>query len=171
MPVEFTNNQIDTSALPRYETVVFRKLESDYLKVIFIRLAIAAIVLAVLFGISYAFVEVDTVGITTTIVVAAIYLFVAIAWIVSFHKRGFAFRDHDVLYRSGLIATNITIIPYNRIQHVVLHEGLFSRMFGLAEIKVFTAGMGSDIEVPGIRKDEAQAIKQLLTGKIQKQLS
>jgi hypothetical protein len=86
-------------------------------------------------------------------------------------KKGYAFRTHDVLFRSGIIATNTTIIPYNRVQHVALHEGFYSRFFGLAEIQVFTAGgSSSDIHIPGIEKERAENIKQLLMGKIQQQL-
>ena len=90
---------------------------------------------------------------------------------ISFKKKGFAFRTHDVLFRHGIIATNTIIIPYNRVQHVALHEGFISRYFGLAKIEVFTAGgSASDIEIPGIKKEQAENIKQLLMGKIQKQL-
>jgi hypothetical protein len=63
------------------------------------------------------------------------------------------------------------VIPYNRIQHVALHEGIISRYFGLAKVEIFTAGgSSSDLEIPGIAKAEAEDIKQLLMGKIQKQL-
>ena len=63
------------------------------------------------------------------------------------------------------------IIPYNRVQHVALHEGFISRIFGLAKVEIFTAGgNNSDLEIPGIAKEEAENIKQLLMGKIQKQL-
>ena len=90
---------------------------------------------------------------------------------IAFRKKGFAFRNHDVLFRHGIIATNTIVIPYNRIQHVALHEGLVSRYFGLAKIEIFTAGgSSSDIEIPGIEKEQAEKIKQLLMGKIQKQL-
>ena len=90
---------------------------------------------------------------------------------ISFKKKGFAFRTHDVLFRHGIIATNTLIIPYNRIQHVALHEGLLSRYFGLSKIEIFTAGgSSSDIQIPGITKEQAENIKQLLMGKIQKQL-
>ena len=90
---------------------------------------------------------------------------------ISFKKKGFAFRTHDVLFRHGIIATNTLVIPYNRVQHVALHEGLISRFFGLAKIQIFTAGgSSSDIEIPGIAKEQAENIKQLLMGKIQKQL-
>ena len=76
-----------------------------------------------------------------------------------------------MLFRQGVIALNTTIIPYNRIQHVALHEGMVSRYFGLAKIQIFTAGgSSSDLEIPGIEKEQAENIKQLVMGKIQKQL-
>jgi hypothetical protein len=41
----------------------------------------------------------------------------------------------------------------------------------LAKVEIFTAGGGtSDIEIPGIEKEQAEKIKQLLMGKIQQQL-
>jgi membrane protein YdbS with pleckstrin-like domain len=90
---------------------------------------------------------------------------------IAFKKKAFAFRNHDVIYRSGIIATNTMVIPYNRVQHVALHEGFVSRIFGLAKVEIFTAGgNSSDLEIPGIAKEEAENIKQLLMGKIQKQL-
>ena len=80
-------------------------------------------------------------------------------------------RNHDVLFRNGIIATNTIVIPYNRVQHVALHEGLVSRYFGLATVQIYTAGgSSSDIEIPGIKKEEAENIKQLLMLKIQKEL-
>ena len=90
---------------------------------------------------------------------------------MGYNKKGFAFRQHDVLFRHGIIATYTIVIPYNRIQHVALHEGIISRFFGLAKIEIFTAGGNSgDIEIPGIEKEQAENIKQLLMGKIQKEL-
>jgi membrane protein YdbS with pleckstrin-like domain len=75
-----------------------------------------------------------------------------------------------VIYRSGAIAIETTIIPYNRVQHVTMHEGILSRKFGLATVEIFTAGgINSDIKVPGIEKEHAEKIKQLLVGKILKQ--
>src|SRR5690606_33406175 len=62
---------------------------------------------------------------------------------IGFVKKGYAFREHDVLFRHGVIATKTIVIPYNRVQHVALNEGVFSRMFGLAEVAVYTAGGNS----------------------------
>jgi membrane protein YdbS with pleckstrin-like domain len=41
----------------------------------------------------------------------------------------------------------------------------------LAKVEIFTAGgSSSDIEIPGIEKEHAEKIKQLVMGKIQQQL-
>jgi hypothetical protein len=76
-----------------------------------------------------------------------------------------------VVFRNGVVSLETMIIPYNRVQHVALQEGFISRYLGLATVQVFTAGgNSSDLEIPGILKAEAEDIKQLLMGKIQKEL-
>lgn len=168
----FTNETIDTTKLPRFEEVPFTSLHPDYWKVLLINcailygiLAIGLAVLLLLVAEAAAFA-----GILAGCYVALLVLHVFFARI-GFKKKGFAFRTHDVLFRSGIIATSTIVIPYNRVQHVALHEGMISRIFGLAKIEVFTAGgKESDIEIPGIAKPQAEDIKQLLMGKIQKQL-
>ena len=170
----FSNEIIDTSRLPKFEEVVFTALHPKYLRVVLINLAvvIAILILGPLL-ISIVNPEVFTgrvwliLGISLPVVCVLIVLFS----ILGFQKKGFAFREHDVLYKHGVIATNTIVIPYNRVQHVALHEGLVSRFFGLAKIEIFTAGgSSSDIEIPGIEKEQAESIKQLLMGKIQKTL-
>jgi membrane protein YdbS with pleckstrin-like domain len=168
----FTNETIDTRQLPKFEEVHFTALHPNYWKVTLINCFVAILFLC--FGVLLALTFIEELFgfqlqlISTTIVlIVLILLFSRIAFL----KKRFAFRNHDVLFRHGIIATNTIVIPYNRIQHVALHEGLLSRYFGLAKIEIFTAGGGSsDIEIPGIEKEQAENIKQLLMGKIQKQL-
>jgi membrane protein YdbS with pleckstrin-like domain len=168
----FTNETIDTSQLPKFEEVQFTALHPNYWKVTLINCFVFILFLCfgVLLGLTFIdeLFEFQLQLISMTIVlIGLILLFSRIA----FRKKRFAFRNHDVLFRHGIIATNTIVIPYNRIQHVALHEGLVSRYFGLAKIEIFTAGgSSSDIEIPGIEKEQAENIKQLLMGKIQKQL-
>ena len=170
----FTNETIDTKQLPRFEEVQLSSLHPKYKKVVLLNALVVSLVLVVVFGIiSFAKNE----ELTTTswlvigVILALMVFLVVFFLLLSFKKKGFAFRNHDVIYRSGIIATNTMVIPYNRVQHVALHEGLISRYFGLAKVEIFTAGgSSSDIEIPGIAKEEAENIKQLLMGKIQKQL-
>lgn len=169
---DFTNNTIDTTQLPRFEEVRFTKLHPDYWKVILINTAITFIILGTGIGFLFYFNE-ELTGARWYIIGAFAGLLMLTIFLsrVSFKKRGFAFREHDVLFRSGIIATKTTVIPYNRVQHVALHEGFVSRYFRLAKVEVFTAGgSSSDIEIPGIEKEQAENIKQLLMGKIQKEL-
>lgn len=168
----FTNETIDTTKLPKFEEVVFSKLQPAYWKIILIQIAM-------LFGlivIGYRVIIIKTEKLAPFQLQMGLcilgFLFLVLLFSrIGYHKKGFAFRQHDVLFRYGVIATNTLIIPYNRIQHVALHESVLSRFFGLAKIEIFTAGgHASDIEIPGIEKLQAENIKQLLMGKIQKEL-
>lgn len=169
---DFTNETIDTTQLPKYEEVEFSVLHTNYWKVILISLAIFFLIIGIGLGFTLYFNEELAVFVTELSIVYVVLVFIVLFFSrLGFKKKGFAFRNHDVLFRHGIIATNTLVIPYNRVQHVALHEGLLSRFFGLAKIEIFTAGgSSSDIEIPGIDKEQAESIKQLLMGKIQKQL-
>lgn len=170
---EFTNETIDTKQLPRYESVELTSLHKNYWKVLLINNAIIFSIIAIVMIFLWMNIE-DSQEYSPFLVFGIFLVIVNVSFFlnrISFKKKAYAFRNHDVIYRSGLIATNTMVIPYNRVQHVALHEGFLSRYFGLAKVEIFTAGgSASDIEIPGIAKEEAENIKQLLMGKIQKQL-
>jgi membrane protein YdbS with pleckstrin-like domain len=170
----FTNETIDTSQLPKFEEVSFSKLHPKYLKVVLVNLVITIGVLvlgAIVFSIVKPELFTNKIALIVGFSILLFSILLIVFSIIGFKKKGFAFREHDVLFRYGIIATNTIVIPYNRVQHLALHEGLVSRYFGLAKIEIFTAGgSSSDIEIPGIEKEKAENIKQLLMGKIQKQL-
>ena len=167
----FTNELIDTSALPRFEDVPLTPLHPDYWKVLLFNLVTAYIIFAAAAGVVIYMVDEPLpyliYGMLGYIAIFAINLFIAR---ISFRNRGFAFRKHDVIYRSGAISLTTTIIPYNRVQHAALYEGWLARKFGLAAVEIYTAGgAGSDIKIPGLEKEHAEKIKQLLMGKILKE--
>jgi len=170
----FTNETIDTNQLPKFEEVTFTALHPKYFKVVLINVMIVIATLflvPLLVFLSKPEVFSGRVQLILGIVIPIFSLLLVVFASIGFHKKGFAFREHDVLFKYGIIATNTIVIPYNRVQHVALHEGFIPRFFGLAKIKIFTAGgISSDIEIPGIEKEQAENIKQLLMGKIQKQL-
>ncbi|HRL71966.1 MAG TPA: PH domain-containing protein [Flavobacterium sp.] len=170
----FTNETLDTSQLPKFEEVAFTALHPKYLLVVLIGL-LRTIAMLVLIPTVVSMFKPEffsgRIWLILGIIIPIFSILLVVFSSIGFKKKGFAFREHDVLYRYGIIATNTIVIPYNRVQHVALHEGLVSRYFGLAKIEIFTAGgSSSDIEIPGIEKEQAENIKQLLMGKIQKQL-
>jgi membrane protein YdbS with pleckstrin-like domain len=171
---EFTNEVIDTKQLPPYEEVQLTPLHPKYLKVVLINSSLFIAVLVIGYFLLLIFDKENIspkFSIQLAIAVVVISILKLFFSILGFKKKAYAFRNHDVIYRSGIISTNTMVIPYNRVQHVALHEGFVSRIFGLAKVEIFTAGgSSSDLEIPGIEKEEAENIKQLLMGKIQKQL-
>ena len=168
----FTNEPIDISALPRYEVVNLNALQPKYWNVILFNIVATFLIIGVVLAVIVYFVEeIHSIAWLFGLVYVLFLGFTFLLCRISFKKRGFAFREHDVIYRSGILATNTMIIPYNRVQHVALHEGFISRYFDLAKVEIFTAGGdSSDVAIPGIKKEQAEDIKQLLMGKIQKQL-
>ncbi|RZK06547.1 MAG: PH domain-containing protein, partial [Flavobacterium sp.] len=131
----FTNTTIDTTQLPRFEEVQFSKLHPNYWRVILINTTIMFLIFGIATVLLFYFNQ----------EIADARLYVAIGFLIlivltlvfsriGFKKRGFAFREHDVLFQSGVIAIKTIVIPYNRVQHVALHEGVVSRYFGLAKV-------------------------------------
>jgi membrane protein YdbS with pleckstrin-like domain len=168
----FTNEVIDTRQLPRFEAVVLSKLNPNYGKVIGFNILITFLIFA---GglVGLVFFNTGLRDYWRPLLALYVILFAIVVFFsaLSLKKKAFAFRTHDVIFQSGVIATNTIVIPYNRVQHVALHEGLIARFFGLAKVEIFTAGgSASDISIPGIALAQAEDIKQLLMGKIQKQL-
>lgn len=168
---QFSNETINTAVLPKFEETQLTLIHKDYKKILFFNLGIVFFIIAVLAGLALYFIEeAIEYWLPVAIVYVIVTTFTVVVSLISFRNKGFAFRTHDVIYRSGAIAIETTIIPYNRVQHVTLHEGILSRKFGLATVEIFTAGgINSDIKIPGIEKEHAEKIKQLLVGKILKQ--
>jgi uncharacterized protein len=76
-------------------------------------------------------------------------------------------REHDVIFKSGVISETTTIVTNNRVQHVALHQGMISRIFGLASIELFTAGgSSSDLKINGLLLEDAKKIKESVSLKI-----
>jgi len=164
----FSNETIDTLVLPQFEDVQLMPLHPSYLKVIWFNIALVFGTIAIAAGFGFYFIiELQPYRLAISGAYIFIILLTIVINVINFKTRGFAFREHDVIYRSGAISINTTIIPYNRVQHVAIHESLVARWLDLATIEVFTAGgVGGDIKIPGLEKNHAAAIKQLVVGKI-----
>ncbi|OYQ37953.1 hypothetical protein CHU92_07230 [Flavobacterium cyanobacteriorum] len=170
---DFINEAIDTTSLPRFEEVRLKPLHPEYKKIMWFNFGLTFILTGIACTLVFYFIEeTRPYIIPAAVAYISLLLFSAFIAMLSFRNRGFAFRTHDIVYRSGAIGITTAIIPYNRVQHVALHEGWLARRLGLASIEIFTAGgISSDIKIPGIEKIHAENIKQLLIGKIQNEVS
>lgn len=158
----FENGPISLDELPLLEGAHFEKLESDYL---YMRLTSRGLFFLVLAGVL-------TVLIFTTEVPAWMYfapwlVLIIITFVVEirgFGIKGYAIREKDVSYKTGLIWFSMTSIPFNRIQHCEVSQGPLGRLFDLASVKVYTAGgSSSDLVIRGVMKEKAHRLRDYIT--------
>lgn len=167
---EFSNNPIDLTQLPKFEEVQLKGLNPKYITVLLFNFSLLLILVIGGFSALFYFNQDAFSNMIWMTIVVGIVLFLAglvLFTKFSFQKKGYAFREHDAIYKSGLISETTTIIPFNRVQHVALHQGFISRKLGLASVELFTAGgSSSDLEIPGLLLADAQIIKNLVSQKI-----
>ena len=167
---EFKNQTIDISTLPKFEETALNPLQKSYFKVMVIQFAIFYLIL--LAGIvAMYFIDKQHFFKDNFIYLFLVWTLLLILTFmyqkISFAKKGFALREHDVIFKSGVISETTTIVTNNRVQHVALHQGMLSRIFGLASIELFTAGgSSSDLKINGLLLDDAKKIKESVSLKI-----
>lgn len=167
----FTNENLDLSLLPKYESVPLHALNKRYWKVILLNIAVFMLFLAMA---TYLLVYLLKLTLTQSFIFIGGYLLIGFLLIllynISIKKRGYAIREKDLIYKSGIISISTSIVPFNRIQHITLNEGLFSRIFQLAALHIFTAGgISGNIVIPGLDIELAKSIKEELSRKLNQQ--
>lgn len=72
-------------------------------------------------------------------------------------------RPHDVLAQFGVFWRTRRCVPRLRIQHVDIASGPIDRMFGMANVSLFTAGnIAAVITIPGVTPEEAERLRATL---------
>ncbi len=164
---EFTNEVIDIDLLPEYQEVKLTVPHANYWKVILINISLT-ITLLIIGAATLIFIVEKSIPFVIYAVAGLLVFFglLLALYRTSFKKRGFALREKDIIFKSGVIAETTSIIPLNRIQHVALDEGAFSRLYNLATLQIYTAGATGKMHIAGIPTAQARAIKEALLNKI-----
>lgn len=165
----FQNNSIDLTTLPQLDDTPMESLSPSYLKVSYLGTAIFFMILAaILIGIHF-FAEFDIPS-WIKLVGSGVWLllFVLSLWHTyeDFQIQGFAIRERDLTYRSGVFFRSTTVIPYNRIQHAEVKQGPIERRFNLQRLEIYSAGGdGSDLYIPGLPGNRADQLKDYIIEK------
>ena len=170
MTKDFSNSVILPDDLPAIKPTEFNPIDRKYLKLIYIRLTISAAIMA-LSGLGFHLIsKEDFPNFTPWIlsgILAVTFCSSFIITYISFPYRGYLIREKDIAYKRGLIKFKLTSIPFSRIQHVELIQGVISKQMNLASIKIYTAGGSSDdLSIPCVPIETAKQIREFLTGKI-----
>lgn len=154
----FENLGIEKNQIPTMAEVSFNPLEKDYL---WMRITVWSILLFIVLGfLVITGFKTETAIWKVSAPWLAFLILIVIVEVRGFKIKGYAIRQKDISYKSGLIFFSMTSVPFNRIQHVEVSQGPIGRLFDLATVKVYTAGGStSDLRVGGLLKGEAHRLR------------
>lgn len=162
--MEFSNNQLDLSQLPKIEEIAYSPIEKRYVNVLYVKYLfllgvpfIASLVLSFLIS-EYAL---------RFLLLSAFFLVIFVVMMLLTKKiyafRGYALREKDICQRRGIIFHKYISVPFRRIQHITVEQGVFSRWFGLASLNVYSAaGVHNNFQLSGITKQQADEMKHFI---------
>ncbi len=165
-PTIFTNTRVDITELPQADQLEMIPLEPAYK---WVRMLSAALFAAAMTGGAWLFVLVQP-ELTPYSTVVAVLVTTLSGWMIfynglSFHFMSYALREKDLSFRSGWLWKSMTTVPFNRVQHCDIKQGLLDRKFGLAKLTIYTAGgQSSDLMIPGLLPDTAEKLKAFILG-------
>ncbi len=160
----FTNAQIDLSGLPEAEEMEMIPLEPAYKKVRYITAAlVAGIMIFASWVIVFFLPEISPYGYIGAGLVTMFLLWMVYYNGLVFHYMGYTVREKDITYKSGWLWKSMTTIPFNRVQHCDLKQGILDRRFGLSKLTIYTAGgQSTDLMIPGLLPDTAEKLKTFI---------
>jgi len=167
--MSFENPQLDIHELPAYQESDYMPLELAYKKVI--HWISAFFVLILLSGPLLLYFVADIKEEKWIFWVAFGLWFLISAIIMglvgpAFRQKGYAVRERDISYKTGLINRITTTVPFNRVQHCDIKQGVISRYFGLSKLNIYTAGGAkSDLAIPGLSSEKAQKMMDFVLQK------
>ena len=170
----FENPEIARDDLPQADTVSWLGMGRRFIRRLITQGVIAIVIIAAGIGalqiiFSFAFAgtgkDVNLLWLWLLVPVIGVPMF---AWPpVSVPKMGYAVRDKDIVYKSGVFWHTVTAIPFNRIQHVEKSSTPLDRRFNIATLQLFTAGgSGGDLKIHGLPADTAEQLRVFILDKV-----
>ena len=76
--------------------------------------------------------------------------------------KGYALRECDITYRSGIVFPTTTTVPYVRLQQVSVKQNPVSKIFGLYAVEIVNGAQGmAALTIPGLSEERANRIKDI----------
>jgi membrane protein YdbS with pleckstrin-like domain len=167
---DFSNAQVEVSQLPDYRSVPLSPVAAGYRPWALISQVSFWVILAIGLWIlpRLPFATIDLVGwYALPIASLLLGLITAVYVAVDARVRGWALREHDLIYRYGIFWRKTVILPFARIQHVEAIQGPLERYFDLMRLKCFTAGgLSADLVVKGLDSASARRVRGFLLEQI-----
>lgn len=166
----FSNSVIIPENLPEIKQESFNLLDKKYLKILLLRtLLFALLLIGGLIGFLIISEE-ELPGFVLPVLISFISILILYSTLIAvlgFRRKGYLVREKDVSFKKGVILYKQTSVPFNRIQHVEVNQGILAKFFKLSSVKIYTAGgTASDLSIPGLPVETAHNLKAFLSEKI-----
>lgn len=163
----FQNDTILIDDIPKYQEIETQPLHASYKKIVMLN-SLITLLLGVGICIALFFLIDEIEKFYAIVPILLISVLLALFPMLSYKKKKYAFRQHDVIFKKGLIVKNTHISPYIRLQHVVIKQGWYAKKLGLATLVLYTAANNfSDISIPGLTLEEAERWKSFLMNRME----
>ncbi len=97
------------------------------------------------------------------VVLGVVVVVAGIGPALRFSRWRYALRSEDLWIRRGVVWTTTSVIPYARLQFVDTRQGPLDRMFGLSQLVVHTAAVGTSGHLPGLDTATAERLRERLS--------
>jgi uncharacterized protein len=152
---------VTETAVTRPTEIEWHGVSPKYIAVDIIGTAISAVIFTVGASMPYWFIQ-EWWGAIPAVAVLLVHLVILVLTPRRIRSIRYALREDDLLVRRGIMFTRLVAVPYGRMQLVDINRGPIARAFGLSELKFVTAAASSNILLPGLPAEEADALRDRL---------
>jgi len=168
----FDNAEISPEDLPTVDSVEWQLMDAKFVRRKLTESAIGFLVFLVAIGVLHRVLSVaaadQEISFGWLWIMPLLVSIPAFVWpLISVPKKGYAIRERDIIYKSGVFWRTVTAIPFNRIQHVEKSSTPLDRRFQLASLQIFTAGgTGGDLTIHGLSAKTTEKLRFFILEKI-----
>ncbi len=166
----FENAEVSLDSLPRADTVEWQSMDPKFVrrKVTDAAIGLVFVLIAVVTLQTILKSAGDDVSTGWLWLFVLVYGISSLVWpFISVPRQGYAVRDKDIIYKSGVFWCTVTAIPFNRIQHVERSSTPLDRRFVIATLQLFTAGgSGGDLKIHGLSAETAESLRTFILSKV-----
>lgn len=101
-------------------------------------------------------------GVLTGAALLVASLVAAIVPVLRYRRWRYALRPSDLWIRHGVLWVTVSVIPFSRLQFVDTRQGPLDRLFGLSQLVVHTAALGTSGRLPGLDASVAERLRERL---------
>lgn len=103
-----------------------------------------------------------------------IYVFLVYIWArLAYKNYRYEITEEGIKIERGVIWKHYVMIPFERIQNIDIHRGIFDRLLGLSDLHIYTAGYSfgyaggvTEGRLPGLLPKDAEDLREELVKKM-----